>query len=49
MIKLFPYFHLKNVHRDAEKHFSFMNKSFNTLCNLTKFSIFILNESTLLI
>jgi len=34
------------IHRDAEKrnHFSFMIKSFNTKCNLTKFSTLIVNE-----
>ena len=36
----------KDVHREAEKsiHFSFMSKSFNTQCNLTKCSILIVNE-----
>ena len=35
-----------SLHREAEKrnHYSFMNKSVNTQCNLTKFSTFILNE-----
>jgi len=42
------------LHREAEKrnHFSFVNKSFNTQCNFTKFSTLIVNEyfsSTLLI
>ena len=33
-------------HREAEKrnHFSFMNKSFNTQYNLTKFSTLIISE-----
>ena len=37
---------IKHIHRDAEKrnHFSFMNKSFNTQRNVTKFSTFIVNE-----
>jgi len=32
--------HRRLIHREAEKrnHFSFVNKSFNTQCNLTKFS-----------
>ena len=42
------------LHREAEKrnHFSFVNKSFNTQRNFTKFSTLIVNEyfsSTLLI
>jgi len=34
------------LHPDAEKinHFSFMNKSFNTQCNLTRFSTLIVTE-----
>ena len=32
------------IHREAEKnHISFTNKSFNTQCNLTKFSTLIVN------
>ena len=34
------------IHREAEKRnrFSFVNKSFNVQCNLTKFSTLIVNE-----
>ena len=34
----------KLVHREKRNRFSFMNKSYNTQCNLTKFSTFIVNE-----
>jgi len=41
-----PVTQLQIIHREAEKknHFSFMNKSFNIHCSLTKFITLIVNE-----
>jgi len=36
--------HCGTARQKKRKHFSFMNKSFNTQCNLTKFSTLIANE-----
>ena len=39
------------LHREAEKrnHFSFVNESFNTQCNLTKFSTVVVKLSSMLL